>query len=357
MLRPSESRELWIVAQGHGGHRMMYVRLLAEAALERGLRPVLVISPAAQVSAEFSLHLSDLQARMCTLTLEDFSVDSVQAAIPAEMHTRTVFPEGDYWLKSLALRRRKWPGGAQILVMRPHGQSSRRAVRVVQSASKAALRTVGRMRPDLSVTSLRSFTSRPRLWTVPDPVRFDGTQARAEELVSAWNRAAVEAPTYWVGVLGALNSRKNLRLVAEALASISDIKVGLVVAGNCEEGEQVMSEWLAPAVEARVSVIRRAGLLEEDELDSMVRALDCLVLAHSNEGPSGMLGKAKAIGTRVVVAGAKSLKRDARNLNDGTRWVRLSAPALADAIKRTLDSPPPPPRHSTAGEFASVLID
>lgn len=356
-MAPSVSiREKWIVAQGHAGHRLMYVRLLAEAALDRGLVPVIVISAAARQSVEFDLHLRDLMHSARFIALDSVDVKAVLDVLPTDTRSATVFPEGDAWLRALAFRRTAWPGGAQILVMRPSGQSSHPVLRTLQSAAKAGLRMVGRMRPGVSVRSLRSVTERAKLWTLPDPVRVGGTKEGAHSLRLEWSRSAPNQITWWVGVLGALNARKNVGLIAEAVASMPGRQVGLVVAGHCSDGEAAMTSWLAPALSTGVPVIRVGKHLTDDELDSMVRALDCLVLAHSNEGPSGMLGKAKAVGTRLVLSGAISLKRDARNLGDGTLWVPLSSAALAEAIGLTLRLPAPPPRSSGLSDFTSGLL-
>lgn len=66
-----------------------------------------------------------------------------------------------------------------------------------------------------------------------------------------------------------------------------------------------------------------------------------MVVAHSNEGPSGILGKAACLGARVVAAGARNLERDVRVLGSAGCWVPLEVSELSRAFAHAMDSPRP----------------
>jgi hypothetical protein len=347
----------WIIAQEVSGHRLMYVRLLVDEALARGYQPTVVLPSGATDSEEFRMQLSQRHSRIRVIELERFAAHTVMPLLPPRPELPTLFPDGDAWLREFACRRGNWPGGALVLVMRPTGQAQSNLVRWAQSVAKLILRCLVRSRRGYKVLALRSFAAKQRRWTVADPVRVGGSARMAETLRAGWETAQTHPPAYWVGVVGALNSRKNIELVAKSLAQIERGKVGLVVAGRCHEGEATMERWLKPAREAGIPVVRTAGLLSDSQLDSILLALDCAILAHSNEGPSGILGKSKVLGTRVLLAGAQSLRRDAQFLADGTLWVRLTVHDLASGIEATLAREAPPPRSGGSTAFAAAFFD
>lgn len=353
-LRPTQ----FIVAQGYGGHRLMYVRLLAEAALARGRSPHVLTSRGALDSAEYSMHLAPLGRELRVTELKRVTIEEIRRVVEGDSRLRTVFTEGDAWLGQLATAPRLWPGGARILVMRAAGQSSTGAVRRVQSAVKAAIRAVGRARPDLQVLTLSSFSTEDgHRFAVPDPVTLGGSDELAALIRDNWKVAARGTDAFWFGIVGAINARKNVDLVARSMSRLRELSVGVAVAGKCAEGEHRLDDWLEPLRRAEIPVIRITGVMPDDELDSILRALDCVVLAHSNEGPSGVFGKAAAAGTRIVAAGATSLRKDVASLGQGATWVPLEEDQLTRALRDAIDSAAPRPRSTGSDNFVSRLLD
>jgi hypothetical protein len=98
-------------------------------------------------------------------------------------------------------------------------------------------------------------------------------------------------------------------------------------------------------------------MLEDVELDSAIAAVDCVVLAHSNEGPSGIFGKAVMSGTRLIASGASSLRQDAQAVATHATWTPLSADAIARAMgdAAAADRPAAVPDMGTA-RFTSALL-
>ena len=134
-------------------------------------------------------------------------------------------------------------------------------------------------------------------------------------------------------MLGNITDRKNLPMVAEAVARVAEhASVGLLIAGKVEAEELARARPALDRIEA-VGIVRVVDrMLEEDELDAAVALVDCLVLAHSNEGPSGLLAKAAATGTLVLTAGARSLRADARRIPTIAAWTPLDVDRIAAAL-------------------------
>src|SRR3546814_12611691 len=98
------------------------------------------------------------------------------------------------------------------------------------------------------------------------------------------------------------------------------IDAKLVLAGKVAPEVQ---EWLdGLAVADRERIIVRHGFLPDDVLDEMVAAVDVVPLALTNNGPSGIMGKALAAEVPVVTAGPQVRAREIRATGGGVAWDR-----------------------------------
>jgi hypothetical protein len=145
---------------------------------------------------------------------------------------------------------------------------------------------------------------------------------------------------YWIGVFGVITARKNLPLIIEAILGQPD--VGLMIAGSIDtEVSDEIAPLLATFAAAGGRVLQLSETLTDAQFDGAISAVDCVVVAHSNEGPSGVVLKAAASGNRLILAGARSLKRDATYLGEQAMWSPLDAKALSQAIRRAKRMPEP----------------
>ncbi|MBG6237082.1 hypothetical protein IWX78_000025 [Mycetocola sp. CAN_C7] len=350
-------RPVIIVEPNPTGHRLSYVRLIAAEALEQGQRVVLSTSEGATSAPEYELHLAGISARIGVVTTptDPTSIEALARGLNAAL---TVVPDGDLFAIELA-KRGFWRGGKlAVLIMRESAQPKRipGTVRVRSWIKRTLVRRASKLN-GVRILTLQSATSSrldPKA-TVADPVVLQCTQV---DIAGARGMLSDHADTYWFGVMGAVTSRKNLPLVAESLSKIEKGSVGLLIAGTISSS--VFEEslpWLE-AMKARghpVMVIDR--ILSDPELDALVTALDCIVLAHSNEGPSGLLGKAVASGTRVVAAGARSLRRDVAIIGAGASWVPLRRSSLTGAFQEAAGKSRPSPKILSAPtEFAKAFL-
>ncbi len=315
------------------GHRLSYVRLLVSRAVECGEPVEILAPPGTRDAPEFSLHLGDHVASIQLRELENFTAASLQDLLNERPAGMFIFPDGDDAVRLLAVRRLRPAGAAMsVLMMRPHGQSRRSFKRVLESAAKKVMRGLARSHRDVQVFSLvPSTTVSVGVWEVRDPIEFNPGAS-----IPDWRSA--DPSLLWFGIAGAITSRKNVDLVSRALAELGP-EVGLVVAGASEVDESTIDEWTAPMRKVGQSVVRINRRLSDEELDSIIASIDVAVIAHTNDGPSGIMGKADLAGKRVLSAGAPTLRRELRMNPDLGVWTELSAPALADGARLVLSMP------------------
>ncbi|WP_225214525.1 hypothetical protein [Cellulomonas avistercoris] len=158
-----------------------------------------------------------------------------------------------------------------------------------------------------------------------------------------------------VGVVGHITRRKNLDLIARALCLTPSV-TALVVGGKFEPGElERCQESLAQLSDSGTTVHIVDRSLEDSELAWLIERTAVVVVAHSSEGPSGILGMCAAIGTPVAAAGARSLRGDVRRLRCGT-WSRLDELSLAEGIQAAERMRPTPALLAGSADFARAML-
>lgn len=345
-----------IVEPSAEGHRLYYVRLLLQYAQDAGVDVTLLTTTAATSHANWGLHLAGSLASATVLTSDAVLLaDMARRARELDV-TRTVIPDGDRYLVDLA--RRGWVGSSDlsVLIMRPEVPSGPIVVRVIRTAVKRALIVLAQTRRHVNLVALRSPLAKRRAWVrwLPDPVTIDATD---EAIRAVEQQTADFGVRRWVGVFGRITARKNLPLVLDALVAVTE-PVGLVIAGSVDDDVEIAIEpAMRSLAERGVPILRLAPPVTDELLDSALSFVHCVIAAHSNEGPSGIVAKAAVSGARLVLAGAASLRSDARALPDRAEWVPLDANELAKAIDRALTRTKPGPSAASGPQvFVSTLI-
>lgn len=338
------------------GHRLYYVALILDECHSRGDRVVLLTTARAVDSAEWRIHIGRRDLETLLRPDDAFDLSEIAKLATRVGAASTILPEADHYL--LPILRRGWrgPGELTVLVVRAEVQARPplARMRVGKSFFKKVMIWAADLRPRVRVFALRSpLTNKrgPIRW-IADPVALSCSSEQMTAMRARWDGGR---PRYWLGVFGAISPRKNLPLIVEAILDQPDL--GLLIAGTVDPEVMAAAQPLVDQFIADGgSVIRLSGPLSEAEFDSAIGAVDCVVVAHSNEGPSGIVIKAAASGTRLILAGAKSLREDATNLRGLATWSTLDVYALRKAIQDARLSPRPAPVGDLgSSDFVSAL--
>lgn len=322
----------------------------------------MVVSPAVAASEQWQQNLASLAGDVEVRTVESITLASLSEIADELVATRTVVPDADRLALRIGLSG-LWTGCGTLtmLLMRDPADErptslERRVVRLV----KGMLLARTRRRRGVRVVGLRSGLVRP----VPgelvalEPLERHATRDDVRTVRRTWQ---LDDDRCWFGVVGAVTARKNLPLVAEALDIMTRAAapaVGLVVAGPCQAGVLEAAEPALRTLRARgVPVVVDDRVLGPVEFDAAVQAVDCLVVAHSNEGPSAVIARAGMHGIRVVASGARSLARDAELLA-AAEWTELEPHAMAAAMRRACFAGPVDVRLDLGTRaFCEALLD
>ena len=159
-----------------------------------------------------------------------------------------------------------------------------------------------------------------------------------------------------VGILGAIDVRKNVPMVGEAtFAARAD--ADLLLAGGLSDDVIEWIDGLGPERRGRVHV--RSGFLPDEELDAYTACCDVVTIVQQNPGPSGIMGKAQAAGVPVLSAGSAVRKREAAALGSGIHTeatVEAIAEGLRTLLARGSEPVAAPASLPTAAEFAEVVL-
>lgn len=332
-----------VVEDNLSGHRRTYVELLVAAAESLSVRLHVALSSTDPLATDFAASLT------CPVHMLSHSALSNWASVANDIDARlVVIPDGDRDVLRLGMGHR-WKSRAEVrlLVMRRYAQP--RSSRIVEKAvdlTRRALFAVASARPRVRVLFLESAV-RPtgNANGVADPITFHPS-----------SHAPVDLPgdRFWFGIVGALDERKNVPLVWEAVQRL-DGRAGLVLAGSQADGVTSYIDSLgAGQVGDSLRLLNRR--LSDAELDAVLQDLDCVVLAYSNTGPSGLIGKAAVAGTRVLAADCKELAKDCDVLGEGAAVSTLDSRHLSEAMTALMSTARPRRLHLDASDFVSKLL-
>lgn len=136
-----------------------------------------------------------------------------------------------------------------------------------------------------------------------------------------------------IGIFGVISERKHARLVWEAMQAHA-IDADLLLAGTLTAEVQQWVDTVEPTPTGRL--LLRPGFLPDAELDELVAASDVAPLIMTNNGPSGIMGKALAAGVPVVTAGSTVRAKEVAATGGGIA-TDLDRDSIAAGIAQALD--------------------
>ena len=331
-------RPVLIFEPNGSGHRPYYVRLLVDHLKSESRRVIVVTTAEARATAEWHAHLWGIEpSNFFEIDTPDLSLRGLHDLADSADAIRVVVPDGDRFVAPLA--RHGWRGRSTVavLVMRPDasGEDAPPVRAVLGVAKKLAIWAAG-VRRGAEVFALRSPLQQRRwpIHWVADPVTL---RRHPPALVSVRRRLESAGDRYWVGVFGAIDPRKHLHVIAEALQGVDGI--GLAIVGLVSADAESLAEGaLMKLTELGVPVVRWDDAPSDDEFDAAIQSVDCVVVGQFHEGSSGVTSKAAAAGRRIVLAGANSLRRDAASIPGQAEWVALTAEGIRAGVLAAMRS-------------------
>ncbi|MET8358459.1 hypothetical protein [Micromonospora sp. NPDC005171] len=336
-----------IVAQAHEGHRLMYVRLLAAAALDRGYSVVLALTRPGLRSTEHRLHLAAVADRCRQVALADPSLNVAGLRQQAMRYgcTRVLVPDGDRFAIRLGMR--GWPAALPIVVLVTQdprwNTDNRPLVRARLKAKDFILRRTERL-PGVRLLYLSDHSEagrKARPAVAPDPVFFD-----AEDQDPTALRVGLGLPEHRFVFLvaGKVSARKNLPLVLRCLLRLADRPVALFVCGQLDPSVRAeVQPLLGRARAAGLPVILDDRVQTDSGINCAVQASDCVMVAYSSDQPNSMMVKGIRAGRQVVVAGSDQLVTWAQHLG-----LSLCGPLTEESVtglmEKAIATPAPAPR-------------
>lgn len=327
------------------GHRLQWVGWIAEAAHARGDELVLLTSKGVGESEQYATFLRHLPFRVIEVFTEDEPPPREIGEAILAVHRETpldtyVISDADnlvkrWWRDAPAgLRKgRGHPRGILVMVRYPPRFPWMDPPLLANRLAKTALCLTARARgaADRVLFLVGRDDTRPGhlLKRVRDPAVCTFHSRDRDELR---RRFDLPADRRLVGVLGSVSMRKNVPLVLEACLRAGP-DVDLLLAGPVWDDVLAWLETLGPEEAARIH--RRIGFLSDEELDAYVATSNVVACAHSNPGPSGIMGKALAAGVPVLSSGSRVRRKEATALAFGIH-TDLEAGPMADGIRSLL---------------------
>jgi hypothetical protein len=358
---PAVHRQVVLVIEPvHLGHRLNYVRLLVEEVLRAGNEPVLASTARARLSVEWEIFIKPLEHQVRFIEIADkVSLAEIARLAMAVSASMTVVPNADQYLTEVALR--GWDGHSklQLLVMRPGTLDPRLGWRAfLRSIVKSAAFSIAQRRRLVKAYRLRSAITPADLlgeYDVGDPIEI-GFSSEDSELARARLRDLPDVE-YWFGVFGGIDPRKNLDMIATSLLPIRN--AGLLVCGRVTPEAMEAARTGLDALRQAGRLILLEGRQPEALLNAAIHSVDCVVVAQATEAPSGIAGKAVALGVPLLLSGASSLKRDSKRLRRSALWVPLRQDAISRGMRELMARPSIQRLRGgpNALAFASKLMD
>lgn len=350
---------------------MNYVRIVVEYCAGLGLEATVATSTQTLRSDEFQLRFHAANTKTIDLgELHDIRqpgylswlVRVLESIRNGDPHAQILVLEGDKLLPRLLFLRLA-RSRFTVLVMRvprlignglpSFGELFKRAF--AQALRMTGVNVIG-LAPAQGAKSTYRYNGLP---AAPDPIEFAASNANVETYRSS---VGMGSRYFWFGVFGNIDARKNVDLLAVALAACASGRdVGLLLAGSVAPAELSRIESSLEVLKASgASIVLDNRLLPDHELDAAVAAVDAVAVLHSTDGPSGILGKAAAAGKFLLAGGPRSLSDDIARLGAVGTFVTLDRDgvkagvlaALQPVVSGSVGAVP-----AGAEEFARMLVE
>lgn len=332
---------IFIIEPDATGHRLVYVRLLVEGALQRGLSVVLLLGSSAQHSVELQVHLAAYVNHEKVIWRYGCSMrDVLECMSSVGSPSQIVIPHLDRLLrKGLGLavlaRVTKVSG---LVMQHPKWEQSlspgvvRRLKLYGKSKTLHFLESAG-----VNVKELYAPGPAP-CRGVPDPILIKSVVETHRNAREFRRTRGMGDQLYWLGMVGGITDRKNLPLLLDAILALPQAErssIGLALLGQFRCSQLKLDEVREGCLEAGVPLVVDDRLMTNEEVNISVAALDCVATLYSTHTPNSTVAKAVALGTAVLAAGSRSYRYHAE-LVTGVSTFSLSPSGIGNGLLQAL---------------------
>lgn len=156
--------------------------------------------------------------------------------------------------------------------------------------------------------------------------------AHSRDRVALRERYGLPQDRRIVGVFGVMSERRNVPMIWEAMRT-AGIDADLLLAGKQDDDVRA---WVADLVAANPGRIHvHDDFLPNQMIDDLVACSDVAPIPLTNNGPSGIMGKAVAAGVPVVTAGSVVRAREVTATGCGVA-AELSPESIGAALAQVL---------------------
>jgi hypothetical protein len=359
---------------GYSGHRLHYIRTLAEAC-DPGVVPRLLTTREAVASREFDVHLGELTSRrVLDVSVVGSSKEPMRRLVANALRLsvesgvlRIVVPEADrllVWLlcASIRYRRSQLPEMRLVMMRTPEpGMWMRRndAVAYAKIGLSLILRRWWPHTNSYFLTDAFGVVTTRRGYRGMQPIRDPAGRLPLTDRVDARSELGLAGDSYVLGLIGAVGISKHPQLTLEALAYLPP-RVVVLLAGRTDAptAAAVVEAQSAPATAGRV--FWKNGYLTDAHLGQCISACDALMLLYELDAPSGMLATAIYGGIPIVAGGSRWVTRVVEHLEAGVT-TQLDCEGVVRAVETLMSASARPvhrwtEREAGDGEFSRTLL-
>jgi glycosyltransferase involved in cell wall biosynthesis len=355
-----------ILEANPSGHRLVYVRLLVTEALGLGHEVIVGVPKAVCFSNEFAVHLNQFGQSVDYIEIPARLMIKHIKRISEEINSdRIVIPDADLLAPRLAFFGWTGRGLLTMLVMRdPRWESPKAPARWAKLRLKLILLSIAARRPSVRLIWLREpgYRGCAGEYYACDPVILDADRVTiSANALQLRKRLGLTSDVFWFGVAGCIDNRKNVPIVLEAIQLIHETgleaHIGLALLGPLDRD----LSWTVDEIEkicklSRIPLVLDNRVMSNLEMNSAVKALDCVVMAYSTHSPNSTLGKAAALGVRIVAAGSPSIHRFVASVSDAQASLLKVADVSGNMLRALSTSAPKARTDLDARQFCKSLI-
>lgn len=358
----------------HTGHRLYFVKVLAEACAPES-HPLLITTSEAVTSREFEVQLGDLARRgalqvevvgSARQSLRQLVMRAIMLSTRRSVR-RLVIPDADRLLVGLVWVRFRIRSGhlpeLRFVVMRTPEPTLRFDRKVLVAAAKigltAAVGWAWAHSECFFLTDAFGVVTSRKGYRRACPLQDPSPGLPLVDALEAKKALGIPSTAFVLGLLGVVGASKHPDATFHALRLLPPTVVALVAGTQDAPTSVALVASRKELGEGRIVLV--IGYLSDAEFGQCVSACDAMMLMYDDDAPSGMLASAVEAGVPIVAGRSPWVRRVVSALGAGL-VSEPTAEGVAGAVKLLMRAHASPrhPRErqaARAGDFAEKLLN